>query len=178
MWVIRALLYNLRFKKVGKLSYIGKPLLVNGKNIILGQKVRILPGMRIETHGDGKIEIADNTSIGNHLHIVSGESVKIGKNTTISSSVMITDLNHDYTEIDVHIMNQKHILNPVTIGDNCFIGSGAKILPGTILGKQCIVGANAVVSGIFLDYCVIAGTPAKVIKKYNHETKRWEQKNG
>ena len=49
------------------------------------------------------------------------------------------------------------------------------IQSGTILGKQCIVGANSVVRGQFPDYCVIAGNPAKIIKKYNFNTRKWEK---
>lgn len=48
---------------------------------------------------------------------------------------------------------------------------------GTILGEQCIVGANAVVRGIFPDYCVIVGVPAKIIKRYNPSTKSWQKTN-
>ena len=47
------------------------------------------------------------------------------------------------------------------------------ILPGTILGKHCVVGANSVVSGVFDDYSVIVGSPARVVKKYNKETREW-----
>ena len=49
------------------------------------------------------------------------------------------------------------------------------IQAGTILGKQCIVGANAVVRGEFSDYCVIAGIPAKIVKRYDLITKQWKK---
>ena len=52
---------------------------------------------------------------------------------------------------------------------------GACIQAGTVLGKQCVVGANAVVRGTYPDYCVIVGVPARVIKKYNPETGKWEK---
>lgn len=52
---------------------------------------------------------------------------------------------------------------------------GAAIQAGTVLGKQCIVGANSVVRGTFPDYCVIAGVPAKIIRKYNAESHSWER---
>ena len=47
-------------------------------------------------------------------------------------------------------------------------------MAGTKLGKQCVVGANSVVRGEFPDYCVIVGAPARVVKKYNPDTKIWE----
>lgn len=61
------------------------------------------------------------------------------------------------------------------IGENCFIGFGASIQAGTVLGKKCIVGTNAVVHGTYPDYSVIVGVPAKSIKRYNEETGDWEK---
>ena len=51
------------------------------------------------------------------------------------------------------------------IGKNCFIGCNSIILKGTVLGDGCVVGAGAVVCGKFEDNCVIAGNPARVIKR-------------
>ncbi len=175
-WVIRAFIYSFLFKKIGKKSYLGKPLFIYGyKKISIGEKVRIYPHARIEVHGDGRIVLEDNISIGQSLHLISGGELLIKKNTTISGNVLITNLNHDYKEIDKHIMEQKHLIKETEIGENCFIGYGAAIQAGTKLGKQCVVGANSVVRGEFPDYCVIVGSPAKIIKKYNFETKRWEE---
>ena len=67
------------------------------------------------------------------------------------------------------------IVKDTIIGENCFIGYGVAIQAGTKLGKQCIVGANAVVRGDFPDYSVIAGVPAKIIRKYNFDTKTWDR---
>ena len=75
------------------------------------------------------------------------------------------------------MLKQKLILKKTEIGENCFLGYGAVIQPGTVLGKQCIVGSNAVVSGTFEDYSVIVGAPARVVKRYNFETEKWEKTN-
>lgn len=53
----------------------------------------------------------------------------------------------------------------IEIGKNCFIGCNSIVLKGTVLGDGCVVGAGAVVAGKFEDNCVIAGNPAKVIKR-------------
>lgn len=53
----------------------------------------------------------------------------------------------------------------IKIGKNCFIGCNSIILKGTVLGDGCVVGAGAVVTGKFEDNCVIAGNPARVIKR-------------
>ena len=72
-------------------------------------------------------------------------------------------------------MDQKRIVSTTSIGDNCFIGFGACIQAGTVLGKQCVVGANSVVRGVFPDHCVIVGAPARIVKRYDPATNRWEK---
>ena len=57
------------------------------------------------------------------------------------------------------------------IGNDCLIGMNSVILPGTHLGNHCIVGANSTVRGEFPDYCVIAGSPARIIKRYDFDKK-------
>ena len=166
------------FFKIGFPTYICKPISIyRPRRISVGKKVRIQPGVRMEAHDNGRIEIHDDVSIGQNFHITSGgnENLIVGAKTTILGNVFITNIDHEYREIGRHIMEQPFIVNKTEIGDNCFIGYGACIQAGTILGKQCIVGANAVVRGVFPDYCVIVGVPAKVIKKYNFETKKWER---
>jgi len=177
-WAMRAIIYKVRFGKFGNLSYIGKPIILEGtKQVKIGDRVRIYPGVRIEAHGEGgKITIHDNVSIGQNFHIVSsGTELVIGKDTTISGNVFVTNLDHDYKQIGAHILKQEHLTKETRIGQNCFIGYGATIQAGAILGKQCIVGANSVVRGMFPDYSVIVGAPAKVVKKYNPDSGEWEK---
>lgn len=176
-WAIRGIVYKLFLGTFGNMSYIGKPIYLLGKkSIFIGDRVRIYPGARMETHNDGKIVIGNNTSIAQNFHITAGEEkLYIGENTTIAGNVFVTNIDHEYRGIDEHILDQKCHVKKTQIGKGCFIGFGAAIQAGTILGKQCIVGTNAVVRGHFPDYSVIVGVPAKVIKTYNSKTKEWER---
>lgn len=176
-WIFRAIIFKPFFKKFGIPSYIGRTTYLHGINkISIGKRVRIFPNVRLEVHGkDSTLDIEDNVAIGQNVHITSGEKLIIGKSSTILANVFITNIDHDYEEINKHILDQKMIVKKTIIGENCFIGIGAAIQAGTILGKQCIVGANSVVKGEFPDYCVIVGTPARIVKKYNFETQRWEK---
>ena len=176
-WILRGLVYKPFFGKFAFPSYIGKPIFIgNFKRIFIGKRVRIFPGARIEVIGNNaSIVFEENISIGQNLHITSASQLLVGKNTTILESVMITNIDHDYQEIDKHILEQKHIISETKIGENCFIGYGAVIQAGTILGKQCIVGANAGVRGHYPDYCVIVGVPAKIEKRDDEKSGSWKK---
>ena len=176
-WSLRFLLLKPFLRSSGFFSYIGKPLLIKGvNNLKIGNKVRIYPGSRIECHNGGVINIMDDCSIGQNFHIIStSEELIIGSSTTISGNVFVTNMDHQYSEINKHILKQPLIYKKTIIGENCFIGFGAAIQAGSILGNQCIVGANSVVRGTFPSYCVIAGVPAKIIKLFNPKTESWEK---
>lgn len=180
-WIIRAMLYKPFFGKFGFPSYIGKPIFIGCfKRIFIGKRVRIFPGARIEVvDKNSSIVFENNISIGQNLHIISGsgQELRIGKNTTFSANVFVTNIDHQYNEINKHILEQPFVSAKTYIGENCFIGYGAVIQAGTILGEQCIVGANAVVRGHFPDYCVIVGIPAKIVKRYDEQSGIWRKTN-
>jgi len=181
LWVLRGLIYKPFLGGFSYPSYIGKPTFISRyRKIFIGKKVRILPGARIEVFDDqSSIYFNDNISIGQNFHIVSGGAQKltIGQDTTISANVFITNIEHEYREINKHVLEQPLIGNNTTINSNCFIGYGAVIQAGTTLGKQCIVGANAVVRGTFPDYSVIVGAPAKIVKRFDKKSKKWRKTN-
>ena len=175
-WYVKTLLKKFRFGHIGKKSYIGpRGIFLGTKKVFIGNEVRIYPGVRLEAYEDGKIKIEDDVSIGQNFHCTARDELVIGAHSTILGNVFITDMDHDYQEIGVHILKQKCIVKQTHIGENCFIGYGAAIQAGTKLGKQCVVGANAVVRGEFPDYSVIVGAPAKIVKKYNVESGKWER---
>jgi acetyltransferase-like isoleucine patch superfamily enzyme len=177
LWVIRAIFYNLYWGKFGFFGYIGKPIIIiNARKIFIEKKVRILPLSRMEVkniNDNASIEISEDVSIGQGLHIISGGLLTIGTKTTISGNVLITNIDHCYEKIGTHIMNQPLVVKDTTIGKNCFIGANVVIQAGTSLGEQCIVGANSVVKGVFPSHCVIVGVPAKIIKIYDHKINEW-----
>lgn len=176
-WGIRALLYKPFFARIGAPSYIGKPCFIEGrKKIEIGGRVRIFPGIRMEAIGTGRIKIGSNTAIEQNVHITSsGSELCIGNNVTILANTFITNLDHQYTDIDKSILEQGAIERETEIGDGCFIGYGAAIQAGTILGNHCVVGAGSVVRGKYPDYSVLVGSPARVVKRYNPSTKCWEK---
>ncbi|URN94002.1 MAG: acyltransferase [Candidatus Pristimantibacillus lignocellulolyticus] len=87
--------------------------------------------------------------------------IRIGKGSYIAPNVGLITQNHDVHNLDNHIDAKD-----INIGDNCWIGMNAVILPGVVLGDKTIVGAGAVVTKSFpFGNCVIGGVPAKKIKQ-------------
>ena len=146
LWAARAVVYKMTFGRIGNMTYIGRPTFIEGrKNIYIGNRVRVFPGIRMEAIGNGTIKIGDNTAIEQNVHITSGGGVHIGNDVTIVANVCITNIDHQYEDIDKSVLNQGIKVTDTKIGDGCFIGFGAVIQAGTTLGTHCIVGANAVV---------------------------------
>lgn len=175
-WTIRALVLKLFWRKIGMYTYIGKPCFIDGcRHIELGDKVRIFPGVRMEAMMGGNIIIGNNVAIEQNVHITCAESdLKIGNDVTILGNSFITNIEHNYKDINKSVLEQDICVIPTEIGDGCFIGFSAGIQAGTKLGRHCVVGAGSIVRGIFPDYCVIVGVPGKVVKMYNPEIKTWQ----
>lgn len=115
---------------------------------------------------EAKIVIGENVGISGAT-IYARKGIRIGDNTNIGGNVKILDNDFHPVEAEARLADDKEKIgtSPITIGKNCFIGCNSLILKGTELGDGCVVGAGAVVSGKFADNTVIAGNPAREIRK-------------
>ena len=162
----RSHIYKFFFGRFGNLSYIGKPtLIINPRKFYVGNRVRIFPSSRLEAHGNSPVLIEDNVSIGHNLHLSAYNKIIIGSGTTIASNVLIMSLIHSVEVKDIPYMDQPIKGKETIIGKNCLIGSNSCIMAGVTLGDQCIVASNSVVTKSFDSHQVIAGNPARVLKK-------------
>jgi len=166
---------------MGKRVIICNPMLITPKFLKFGSKIFIRDFARIEALDSylgisyiPVISIEDGVIIEQSLHLTCANSVIICKNTSIGANVTITDIVHPYTDVNVRSAEQPIEFFDVRIGETCRIYNNAVILPGTNLGKHCIVGANSVVLGkVYKDYSVLTGVPAKVVKRYSTEKGTW-----
>lgn len=124
---------------------------------------------------NAELIVGKGSLIGSLDHIYATQSIVIGDYVQIADKVFIADCTHYYEDITTPISQQPiKQLSPVTIGDGAWLGENVCVL-GASVGKGSVVGANSVVLSDVPDYCVAVGAPAKVIKKYNFETKIWEK---
>ncbi len=88
----------------------------------------------------------------------------------IAGRVDISDHDHAWPESGQHL-----IVEPVTIGDDCWLGEGCVILKGVTLGAGCVVGANAVVTRSAPPGSMLVGVPARVVKRHDSQSGKWER---
>ena len=120
-----------------------------------------------------RLVIGDNVRIAQNLHCTCAEAVEIGEGTSITPNCGIFDIIHPYTDININPRFANIETNPIHIGKNCLIGMNTVIHPGTYLGDHCVVGANSSVFGSFPDQCVIVGSPARIVRRYDPGKKEW-----
>ena len=101
----------------------------------------------------------------------------IEDNVLTADRVYISDNLHGYENPAVPVIKQPIKQNgTVRIGEGSGLGVGVCVI-GANIGKHCVIGANAVVTNGIPDYSVAVGIPAKVIKRYNFNTLKWENVN-
>ena len=193
LMIIRTIFYRIKMKcwygffvkKSGKGCVIIKPIKLTPEFITLGNGVYIANNGRVEgvsfymgVKYSPSILLEDRVSVQQNLHLTCAGSIEIGKDTAIAANVSITDIDHPYTDILIAPEYQQLIVDPVVIGAACKIYNNAVILPGVKLGTHCVVGANAVVrKGHYPDYSIIAGNPAKVVKRFDANSNSWKPTN-
>ncbi len=150
--------------------------IIGGRNIEVGSNTVIGQGVRLQTWesylGESytpQISIGNKSRIGNYSHLTSINSIEIGDNVLIAAHVLISDNSHGSITLDnanINPLERKlQSKGPVVIKDYVWVGEKASIMPGVTIGKGAIVGANSVVTKDVPDYCVVAGIPAKIIKR-------------
>ena len=148
-----------------------------GKNVNIGSSVYFGPVINYAgINYNPKIIIGEGSSIGKHGSIAAIDRVEIGKNVLFARYVHITDHSHGYEDISKPISVQPLICKgPVVIEDDCWLGFNCEILSGVHIGKHSIVAARAVVTKNVPPYSIVAGNPARVVKKFNFENQQWER---
>lgn len=140
-----------------------KSLINIGENSILKvNRARIGNGTRITVGTNAEINIGKNVFVNENSRIMATKKITIGNDVSIGWGVNILDSDRHsiYVENILQEMSKE-----ITIGNNVWIGFGASILKGVTISNDSIVASNAVVTKDVPPNVVVAGNPAKVIKK-------------
>ena len=159
-----------------------------GKNTIIFSRSRLdlMPFNHFSIGHDSTIEdftLVNNgmgpVDIGNHVFI-GASNVIIGPVTMhdhimTAQNVVMSGLNHGFDNVELPFRYQPCTTEEIVIGEGCWIGANVVITSGVQIGKFCIVAAGSVVTKSIPEYSIAAGNPAKLLKRFNHQTKTWER---
>lgn len=142
-----------------------------GNNVNISKCAELFP---VGGEYPSEIIIGNNVHIGDYNRFASAYNVQIDDDVLFAAYVHITDHSHEYKNVILPVMNQGIFSNGgVHICQGCWLGLRSEILPGVTIGEHSVVAAGAVVTKDVPPYSVVAGVPARVIKRWDDNQKEW-----
>ncbi len=159
-----------------------------GKNAIIRVRTRldVFPWYKFEMGDDSIIETfctinngSGDVLIGKKARIGIGSvvigPVTFGDRVGLGQHVFVSGFNHTYTDGERDSGEQGLTVKGTKIDEDTHIGANCVVVAGVHIGKRCQIGAGSVVTKDIPDFSIAVGNPARVIKRYNLETKVWEK---
>lgn len=148
---------------VGKRALVLGDPTVDGSDIQVGDDFKVWSGHRKTLiSGWGTIRFGDRCFVNVGSTIIAVEQIIVGDDVAFANEVYVMDSDSHGVE------GRPHRQAPVRIGDGCWIGARAMILPGVTLGRRVLVAAGAVVTRDVPDDCLVAGNPARVVRQLTY----------
>jgi serine acetyltransferase len=170
----------LRFGRIGegtRLAFplgtvFGEPWIHLGDHCVIGEQVTLTAGMMpgLDLGPRPVLRLGNGVVLGRGSHVVASAPVEFGDDVYCGPYVYVTSDNHSYDDTAVPVGKQWPRTAPVLIGTGSWLGSGCVILPGARLGRNVVVAAGAVVRGEVPDYAVVAGAPARIVRRWAPDT--------
>ncbi|MGP3939444.1 acyltransferase [Streptomyces sp. 6N106] len=152
-------------------TLFGEPWIELGEHCVIGEQVTLTAGMMpgVDLGPDPVLRIGNGVVLGRGSHVIASVPVEFGDDVFCGPYVYVTSDNHSYDDPEQPIGRQWPRSAPVHIGPGSWLGAGAVILPGARLGRNVVVAAGAVVRGEVPDHAVVAGAPARIIRRWAPE---------
>ena len=180
-WIERfwfRLRYKSTLKRLGSKTFFVRPFRLDGaEGIEVGGRTLLQRGGWLYCRGiegqPASLTIGAGCVFGYNNHITAVRKVLIGDQVLTANNVYISDNIHGYEDITTPIMYQPvQFKQVVSIGAGSWIGENACII-GASIGRNCVIGANAVVTHDIPDFSVAVGIPARVIRQFDAERHAW-----
>jgi acetyltransferase-like isoleucine patch superfamily enzyme len=114
---------------------------------------------------NGDIHLGKRVNVGFHAEIFSGSEVRVGEGTFVAAYAYLIGGGHAYQNPDIPIFEQERLSKGITVGKRCWIGAGSKILDGSVIGDDVIIGACSLVKGTIPPMTIAVGSPAEVVRE-------------
>lgn len=180
-YIFFRLLFARNMLECGRYSFAETPFRIDGERFIrIGERSVIQAGswLYCQPVDDtlGVLQIGAHCILGYNNHIAAIREVIIEDDVLTANNVYISDNLHEYRDINVPIIGQPiRFKGAVRIGRGTWLGENVCVI-GANIGRNCVVGANAVVTHDVPDYSVVVGAPGRVIRQYDHQQKCWVDK--
>lgn len=146
--------------------------IIPSKKLVLGKRA-IIEEYAIINNGVGDVIIGDYSKVLSRTTIVG--PVTIGKKVVVGNGTQIAGMIHNFGEMKVPIDDQGVSAVPTVICDDVWIGGNSTVNQGVVIGSHSLIGAGSVVVHNVEPYSIVAGNPAKTIKRWNESTHKWER---
>jgi acetyltransferase-like isoleucine patch superfamily enzyme len=137
---------------------------ISNQGIRLGHGVFLGRGTILSCK-DGDIELGDHVNIGFHSEVFSGSRVTVGAYGLFAAYTYLVGGGHEFDRPDVPVIEQGRSSRGIVLGENVWLGTGAKVLDGVRVGRDVVVGAGAVVTEDLPDGVVAVGVPARAVRR-------------
>jgi acetyltransferase-like isoleucine patch superfamily enzyme len=135
----------------------------------IGPHVLLEPGVWITAPGAARVRIGEGTFLNMGVMVAAERLVEIGAHCMLANGCFVTDSSHRYDDPEKPITWQGfETKGPTRIGENCWLGANAVVTSGVTIGERCVVGANSVVTKDVEPYSIVAGAPARVLRKVDY----------
>ncbi|WP_372632927.1 acyltransferase [Cohnella sp.] len=174
--------YRFLFYRIGSRCSLASPLYTyRPDRIEIGHGVSFGPACRLETYPDERqasgrgamLKIGNQVRLEHRVMISCLSSVILEDDVLVASGCYISDNNHSIDPEGPRYAEQPPRGAPTRIGKGVWLGQNVCVLAGSTIGERSVIGAGSIVKGEIPPYSLAVGSPARVVKRYCFETKRW-----